>query len=241
MARNSLSFQEKSDMKHRGPFRAGLLLGLVALLAATPLFSSCATSGAAKGAGIGAAAGAIVGGIIGNSQDKTAEGAIIGAAVGGAAGAIIGDYMDRQAEELDKDLEGARVERVGEGIKITFTTGLLFDTNSATLQSASQSNLSSLAKTLNKYDDTVIRIDGHTDAQGADDYNLGLSDRRAQSVKSSLVDLAVVPGRMFTFGYGETRPVASNDTSDGRQLNRRVEVAIIANDELRERAMKQAG
>lgn len=228
-------------MNHRRLFRAGLLVGLVALLAATPLLSSCASSRTAKGAGIGAAAGAILGGVIGNSKDKTAEGAIIGAAVGGAAGAIIGNYMDKQAKELDEDLEGARVERVGEGIKITFTSGLLFDTNSATLQSASQGNVASLAATLNKYPETVIRIDGHTDAQGADDYNLGLSDRRAQSVKSSLVDLGVAPSRMVTFGYGESRPVASNDTSDGRQLNRRVEVAIIADDELRERAMKQAG
>ena len=228
-------------MNHRGLFRVGLLLGLVALLAATPLLISCASSRAVKGAGIGAAAGAVLGGIIGNTKDKTAEGAIIGAAVGGAAGAIIGDYMDKQAKELDEELEGARVERVGEGIKITFTSGLLFDTDSATLQPASQANIANLAATLNEYEDTVIRIDGHTDSQGADDYNLGLSDRRAASVRSSLVNQGVAPARMVTFGYGESRPVASNDTSDGRQLNRRVEVAIIADEELRERAMKQAG
>ena len=228
-------------MKRRNIFQVGALLAFVALLATTPMLTSCATSRTAKGAGIGAGAGAIIGGLIGHSKDKTAEGAIIGAAVGGAAGAVIGNYMDKQAKELDEDLKGAKVERVGEGIKITFTSGLLFDTNSATLQPASQGNVSSLAATLNKYPDTVIRIDGHTDDQGADDYNLSLSDRRAQSVKSSLVDSGVAPARMVTFGYGESRPVADNTSADGRQLNRRVEVAIIANDELRERAMKQAG
>jgi outer membrane protein OmpA-like peptidoglycan-associated protein len=222
--------------------RGGVLTAtLIALLAIAPILSSCATSKAGRGAMIGAGAGAVLGGIIGNTKDKTAEGAIIGAAVGGAAGAVIGDYMDRQAKELDKDLQGAKVERVGEGIKITFDSGLLFDTNKSELRADVLAQLDKMATTVNKYPDTVIRVDGHTDSQGSDEYNQGLSERRAMAVKAALVDRSVAPARMVTFGFGETRPTASNDTSEGRQLNRRVEVAIIADEKLRAQAEKQAG
>jgi len=194
-----------------------------------------------KGAIIGAGSGAVVGGLIGNKAGNTALGAILGAAVGGAAGAYIGNYMDKQAAELDQDLAGAKIERVGEGIKITFDSGILFDVNKATLRPASEEQLTKLAAILNKYPDTNILLEGHTDATGTDEYNLNLSRLRAQSVEAFLASQAV-PGNRFTImGYGETQPIASNDTEEGRQLNRRVEVAIYANEKLKEAASKAAG
>jgi outer membrane protein OmpA-like peptidoglycan-associated protein len=158
---------------------------LVAFLAASLIFwtMSCASmSRTQKGGAIGAAGGAVVGGLIGKAAGSTIIGAIIGAAVGGAAGAYIGNYMDKQAAEMRRDLEGAKVERIGEGIKITFDSGLLFDVDKAALRDTSQVNLQDLARILNKYPDTNILIEGHTDSTGADDYNLALSKRRAESV-----------------------------------------------------------
>ncbi|UCC47378.1 MAG: OmpA family protein [Gemmatimonadota bacterium] len=209
---------------------------LVALLAGS---HGCATR-AQTGAVVGAGAGAVVGGVIGHAAGNTAVGAIIGATVGGAAGAIIGHYMDEQAEEMERDLEGARIERVGEGIKITFQSGLLFDVNRADLRPVAKGNLDKLAGILNKYEDTNILIEGHTDATGPEDYNMDLSWQRAQSVSHHLATLNVSPSRFSVIGYGETQPVATNDTPEGRQLNRRVELAIIANEKLKKAAMEQA-
>ena len=186
-----------------------------------------------KGALIGAGAGAVVGGIIGDKAGNTAVGAILGAVVGGAAGAYIGNYMDKQAEEIERDLEGARVERVGEGIKITFDSGILFDVNSSSLRLEARANLSKLAGILNKYEDTEVLVEGHTDATGSNDHNLDLSMRRAQSVSNHMSTLAVAANRFRIMGYGEDQPIASNDTVEGRQANRRVEIAIFANDKLK--------
>lgn len=194
-----------------------------------------------KGAIIGGSAGAVLGGIIGKHNNNTAAGAIIGAAVGGAAGAVIGDYMDDQAEELEKDLEGARIERVGEGIMITFDSGILFAVNKSDLSGEAQTNLTKMAAILNKYEDTNIMVDGHTDSDGSDEYNQTLSDQRAAAVARFLAMNQVTSGRMTTTGYGETRPVADNGTVAGKQLNRRVEVAIMANDKLKKAAEAQAG
>jgi outer membrane protein OmpA-like peptidoglycan-associated protein len=194
-----------------------------------------------KGAAIGTTAGAVVGGVIGKQSDHTAEGAILGAAIGGVAGGIIGNYMDKQAAEMEQDLEGAKIERVGEGIKITFDSGILFDFDSASLRPEAQTNLTNLAEILKKYDDTVILIEGHTDATGPEEYNQGLSERRADSVSRFLAGLGVRQIRMNTVGYGETQPVATNDTPVGQQANRRVEVAIWANEELKKSARKEAG
>ena len=135
-----------------------------------------------KGAVGGAAAGGAIGGIIGHQSGNTAVGAIIGAAVGGAAGAWIGHYMDKQAAEIQRDLEGATVERVGEGIKITFDSGLLFDANKSVLKPASKENLTKLAVILNKYPDTEILLEGHADSEGTEEHNMDLSQRRANSV-----------------------------------------------------------
>jgi outer membrane protein OmpA-like peptidoglycan-associated protein len=194
-----------------------------------------------KGAIIGAAAGGVIGGVIGNKAGNTAVGAILGAAVGGAAGAYIGDYMDDQAAEMEKDLEGARIERVGEGIKITFASGILFDIDKSTLQPAAQENLTKLAAILNKYEDTEVIIEGHTDNTGSNEHNMDLSIRRAQSVANYLETQNVNPTRFKSMGYGEDQPIADNETLEGRTLNRRVEIAIFANDKLKSTAEKQVG
>ena len=189
-----------------------------------------------KGGAIGGSAGAIIGGLIGKQSGHTATGAIIGAAVGGATGVTIGHYMDKQKQELDQDLKGAKIERVGEGIKITFDSGILFDVNKADLRPEAQTNLQSLAKVLNKYADTKVLIEGHTDSDGSEDYNLTLSQRRAQAVANYISGLQVDATRLTTMGYGETQPIASNETAEGKQQNRRVEIAIMANDELKKKA-----
>lgn len=211
-----------------------LILALFLSLAMT----GCGASNTVKGGAIGAGAGAVIGGLIGRATGNTAVGAIIGAAVGGTAGALIGNYMDRQAEEMQKDIQNAKIERIGEGIKITFDSGILFQTNSSDLQTAAKSNIESLAKILNKYEDTNIIVEGHTDSTGSADYNQQLSERRASSVASYATGLGVSGARFSTVGYGKTQPVSTNATVDGRQSNRRVEIAIFANDKLKDAAMK---
>lgn len=218
--------------------RALIFVVLMTLLAG--VHESCGLSKTVQGTAIGAAAGGAVGAVIGKQTGNTATGAIIGAAVGGAAGAYIGNYMDKQAEEMQKDLEGAKIERVGEGIKITFESGILFDVDKAALRMDAQANLDKMAAILNKYADTNILIEGHTDATGSDEYNMKLSQNRAQSVASYLSGLAVDAARMTTQGYGEGQPVATNDTAEGRQANRRVEIAIMANDKLKAAAEKSS-
>ncbi|MDD4857253.1 MAG: OmpA family protein [Candidatus Krumholzibacteria bacterium] len=189
-----------------------------------------------KGTAIGAGAGAAVGAIIGKQTGHTALGAILGAAVGGAAGAYIGNYMDKQAEEMQKDIEGAKIERVGEGIKITFDSGILYDVDKAVLRPEAKTNLDKMAAILNKYPDTNILVEGHTDATGSDEHNLELSRQRAQSVENYLAGLGVDPSRFTVMGYGESQPIATNDTDEGRQQNRRVELAIMANEKLKKAA-----
>jgi outer membrane protein OmpA-like peptidoglycan-associated protein len=193
---------------------------------------------ATKGALLGTAGGAVAGAAIGKATGNTAAGAIIGAAVGGTAGYLIGRYMDKQAAELKKDLEGAEVERVGEGIKITFHSGIQFAVNSSELTSTSKTNLNDLAKTLNKYSDTNILIEGHTDSTGKRDYNQSLSEKRAASVSNYLKSLGVTGTRISNIGYGPDQPVADNGSEAGRAQNRRVEVAIFANDKLKKKAEK---
>lgn len=198
--------------------------------------ASCNTSKTFRGGAIGAGAGGAIGGLIGSKSDNTAKGAILGAVIGGSAGALIGNYMDKQAKELEKDLEGAKIERIGEGIKITFDSGILFGFDSAELTAASKENITSLAKTLQKYEDTEILIQGHTDSKGSDSYNQTLSEKRAKSVSDQLKMLSVASSRISEVGYGESMPIADNTTEAGRSLNRRVEVAIYANDKLKKAA-----
>ena len=162
------------------------------------------------------------------------------AAVGGAAGAFIGNYMDKQAAEMQRDLEGAEVQRIGEGIKITFDSGILFDIDKSDLRPVSKTNLAELAKILNKYPDTNILIEGHTDDTGSDDHNMTLSKDRAQSVAFYMATLEVKSARFSTAGYGEMQPIVTNDTLEGRQKNRRVDIAVMANDKLKKAAQEKA-
>ncbi|NIP82466.1 MAG: OmpA family protein [Gemmatimonadetes bacterium] len=221
--------------------RKVLQLPLAALVVSGMLgLGACSSwSNKAKGGVIGAGAGAAVGAAIGNQVGSTAKGAIVGAAVGGAAGAIIGHQMDQQAKELENEIEGATVTRVGEGIVVTFDTGILFDFDSSALRQQARANLQELAENLREYERTDVLILGHTDATGSDAYNQQLSERRAQSAAGYLEQLGVAPSRVSTRGMGENDPVATNDTAEGRQLNRRVEVVIYADEEWREEVMRQ--
>lgn len=193
----------------------------------------CSASNAVKGGVIGGVGGGVVGGVIGNQLGNTALGAIIGAAVGGTAGVLIGQHMDKQAEEMEKDIEGAKIERVGEGIKITFDSGILFATNSSTLQPEAKANIAKLADILKKYPDTNILVAGHTDSDGTEQYNQTLSEKRAKAVSDYAMFQGISSSRLSVIGLGENEPVASNDTDYGKSQNRRVEIAIFANEELK--------
>lgn len=194
-------------------------------------------SGTAKGGAIGAGTGAAAGGLIGKASGNTVLGAILGAAVGGVAGAAIGRYMDKQSKKIEDDLgKEAKVERVGEGIHITFESGILFKVGSADLSAEAKENLTKLSTSLTEYPDTHVLIEGHTDSSGSEELNQKLSEKRAKSVSTYLEGKGITANRLKTKGYGESQPVASNDTKEGKQKNRRVEVAIYANDKLKEKA-----
>jgi len=203
------------------------LAGVLVLAALVPLAASCATK-AQTGAIIGAGAGGAAGAVIGNATGSTVRGAIIGAAVGGAAGAIIGDQMDKQAAELAYELPGATVQRMGEGIAVTFPEGLLFGFDSDQLTPAARDNLRKFAASLKKYPNTRTLIVGHTDSDGSAQYNMDLSDRRALSAANFVGGEGVDPARVSTAGRGETEPIATNGEDEGRRQNRRVEIAIYA-------------
>jgi len=213
---------------------------LMVLMAAATIAVAPIGCSSKKGTGslIGAGAGGAVGAVIGNQAGNTAVGAIIGAAVGGAAGAYIGHQMDKQAAEIEQDIAGARVERVGEGIKITFDSGIMFDVGKSALRPEAVANLTELARILNKYPDTNVLIEGHTDATGSEEMNMTLSRNRAQAVANQL-GRTVDPTRFRINGYGEAQPVASNETDYGRQQNRRVELAIWANEKLKQAAERR--
>ncbi len=207
------------------------------ILAMTSMSWGCeSSSNAERGAGIGATAGGVIGGIIGSHSGSWAKGAILGAVLGGAGGALIGNYMDKQAAEIDRDVEGARVERVDDSIRVIFDSGILFSTGSATITSTSRYNIEKLARILNRYDDTTLVIEGHTDNTGSEATNQSLSERRAESVANLLEAYGVSSRRVSPVGFGETRPVSTNETEEGRRLNRRVEVLIYANDDLKRQA-----
>jgi len=180
-----------------------------------------------KGAVIGAAGGGAIGAVIGKAAGNTAMGAIIGAAVGGAAGAVIGHKMDKQAEEMKKVLGDAEVRRVGEGIVIDFKEKVLFGFDRSDLGTNAATNLDKLINVLNKYPDTDIEIIGHTDNKGTDDYNQGLSQRRANSVSAYLKNHGITSSRVSTKGMGESDPIASNETEEGRKKNRRVAFVVV--------------
>jgi outer membrane protein OmpA-like peptidoglycan-associated protein len=215
-------------------FRTATLLAFLGLALA-----GCASMNRTEeGAVIGAAAGGILGGMI---DDNTTRGAIIGAVVGGSAGAIIGRQMDQQAAELEEDLANAEVERIGEGIRVTFESGILFPFDSSELQSAARQNLEELSQSLKEYPNTEVLVVGHTDSSGTDAYNQGLSERRAGAAADYMVQQGVGRSRIRSDGRGESEPRAANDDEVGRQLNRRVEVAIVASEEFREEIAARYG
>ena len=212
-----------------------ILPALAALLSA----SACASLNKKEtGAIIGATTGAAVGAAVGNANGSTAKGAIIGAAVGGAAGAVIGHQMDQQAKEIKQNIPGAIVERVGEGLQVTFESGLLFDFDSDVLRADARNNLATFAKSLDKYPGTDVLVVGHTDNKGTDTYNASLSARRAAAAENYLASQGVTRTRLRSTGRGEAEPMATNDTDVGRQQNRRVEVAIYANQSLKAQALR---
>lgn len=210
------------------------------VLAITLITAGCSSlSRTEKGAIIGAGAGGAIGGVIGNQTGSTARGAIIGAAVGGVVGAIIGNQMDKQADELAQNIPGATVTRVGEGIAVTFASGLLYDFDSDRIRAEAAQNLRNLAASLDKYPNTDLLIVGHTDSQGPDSYNWDLSERRSRSAADYLAAQGVARTRLRTAGRGETEPIASNETDAGQQQNRRVEVAIYASEAYRNQLKQQ--
>lgn len=196
-----------------------------------------------KGTAIGAAAGAVLGGVLGNNIGNgrnAPAGAVLGGIIGGVAGNVIGSKMDKQAKEIKEALPGAEVERVNEGIKITLNENTVnFGFDSANLTSVAKTNLDKLAQVLKNNPDTNINVYGHTDSRGADDYNLRLSERRANAVVSYLSSLGIASSRMIAKGVGEAEPIASNDTDEGRAKNRRVEFAITANEKYDKRGSER--
>lgn len=211
---------------------------LVAVLIAVFAFACASTNNGStntdpnkktkRGAAIGAAVGAIAGAVIGNQSGNNRTGAVVGAAAGAAVGAVVGRRMDKQEQEL-RQIEGVEVTRPSEGeIEVQLTNDILFDYNSSALRSASRTTLNDLATNFRQYPDNRINVEGHTDSTGTDSYNQKLSEQRAASVADYLIDRGVAASSLTVYGYGEMRPKSSNDTPEGRQLNRRVEIHIQA-------------
>jgi outer membrane protein OmpA-like peptidoglycan-associated protein len=210
------------------------MLGLIGLL----VLAGCAApqtktgKGATYGAAGGAAAGAILGQIIGGDTEGTLIGAAAGAAVGGAAGAGVGHMMDKQEAEMRDALatsEAVAVKREGDLLALTLKGDVTFDVDSDVVRSGLYNELDRVANILVRYPQTTILVEGHTDSTGSEAYNQQLSERRAHSVKRLLVERGVEDYRISAVGYGESRPVATNDTAAGRQMNRRVEIRINPN------------
>lgn len=195
-----------------------------------------------KGAVIGASSGAVIGGIVGNKSKNTALGAILGAAVGGTVGAVIGNKMDKQAKKMEEDLGNtATVERVGEGIKLTFNSQLLFDFGKADLKATNKADLQKFAEILKEYPDTELIIVGHTDNVGSSNFNQNLSKKRAAAVSNFLASAGVSSNRLKAQGKGENEPTASNDDEANRSQNRRVEIAVFAGEKMKTGAKLETG
>lgn len=229
---------------------------IIACAAVIVMTSGCETvrksSNQDKGVVAGAASGAVIGGVIGNNvgnKNNTALGAILGAALGGVAGGIIGNKMDRQAEKIKTEIPGAKVERIGEGIDVTFDennpdgtkAGVYFETNKYNISANSQLALDKLQKIFAEYPETNILIEGHTDNVGTSEYNMGLSERRAQAVGNHLKASGVSASRLNIKWYGETQPKVENTSDANKALNRRVQFVITANDKMKADAKKEAG
>ena len=224
--------------------------GMLSVLLALNISSCEATKNASntqKGGAIGAAGGAILGAIIGNNTGKKGSGgelgAVIGGVVGGTAGVLIGKKMDKQAQQIEEEIPGAIVERVDDGIVVTFdeNSGVYFDTNKYNINEASETLLNKLAGILMEYPDTNVIVVGHTDSTGADAYNLTLSQNRAFAVTNFFTNKGLSSSRFTTNWFGEEQPIADNNTAEGRSKNRRVNIAIVPNEKMKEDAKKEAG
>jgi len=216
-------------------------MSLILVLSASLMFSGCSSlNKTQKGGAVGVAAGGAMGAVIGKASGNTALGAIIGAAVGGATGAVIGHQMDKQAEEIKKTVPDAKVERVGEGIVVEFSSAVLFGFDKSSLSTEATTNLNKLVTVLNTYPDTDIQVQGHTDSKGSEGYNKKLSVRRASAVSDYLRNNGIAANRISIIGYGETMPKYDNNTEDGQSQNRRVEFLITANEKMKAEAEKEA-
>lgn len=212
-------------------------------------FTSCeATKNAnnkQKGAVIGAAGGAVIGAILGNNVGKGGNGelgAVIGGVVGGGAGVLIGNKMDKQAQKIEEEIPGATVERLDDGIVVTFdeNSGVYFDTAKYNINAASQTLLNKLSNIMKEYNQTNVIVAGHTDSVGSEESNMLLSKNRAEAVTNYMIGTGLSAGRFTTVWDGETQPAASNDTAEGRAKNRRVQLAIVPNEQMKEEAIKEA-
>lgn len=226
-----------------------------ALVALTIIFvaglSSCEATknanNAQKGAVIGTAGGAILGAIIGNNAGKGGKGeigAVIGGVVGGTAGVLIGNKMDKQAQKIEEEIPGAKVERIDDGILVTFdeNSGVKFATNMYNITASSEVLLTKLANILKEYPDTNVLVVGHTDSSGPADYNMTLSEKRAYAVTNYFTqNKGLSKSRFTTTWFGEDQPIADNSTVEGRAKNRRVNVAIVPNDKMKKDAEIEAG
>lgn len=213
----------------------------ISLATAIILFPGCSSfTKTEKGAAIGAGGGGVIGAFIGKAAGNTALGAIIGGAVGGTAGALIGHKMDKQAAEIKQTVPGATVTREGEGILVKFDSGILFDIDKTAVKPVAQTSLKKLAVSLQNNPQTNILVVGHTDSTGTAEHNMDLSIRRAGAVKAFLVGEGIDDSRLTTKGKGETEPIALNSTVDGRAQNRRVEIVIVANDQMKQQATQAA-
>lgn len=214
-------------------------------------FTSCeATKNAnnkQKGAVIGAGAGALLGAILGNNLGEGgngALGAVIGGVVGGSAGVLIGNKMDKQAQQIENEIPGAQVQRVDDGIVVTFdeNSGVYFATAKYQVNAASQAILDKLASVLKEYPNTDVHVVGHTDSVGSDAMNMTLSKNRALAVTNYFVQTkGLSAGRFTTNWYGEQAPIADNNTAAGRAKNRRVNLAIVPNEKMKNDARREAG
>jgi outer membrane protein OmpA-like peptidoglycan-associated protein len=210
---------------------------ILIFLSSAILFPACKSlNNTQKATGIGVAAGAGAGALIGGGGKSSVIGALIGAAVGGGAGYLIGSNMDKQAKAIKQAVPDAQVERVGEGINMTFNSGLLFRINSDDLSDSAKYNLGRIATVFNNYPETIILVEGHTDNTGTDAYNIELSKKRAYAVTDYLIAKGVAKDRFVVKWYGKDQPKYPNDTDANRKLNRRVEVGVMANSTLKKEA-----
>ena len=227
--------------------KAGILLfTLVLSISLTNCKSVQNANNKQKGAVIGATGGAILGAIIGNNVGKGGNGelgAVIGGVVGGTAGVLIGNKMDKQAQKIEEEIPGAQVERVDDGIVVTFDegSGVYFDTEKYNINSASQTTLNKLIGVFKEYPDTNLLVVGHTDSQGSEEYNMTLSKNRAYAVTNYVIQKGISQSRLTTNWFGESQPLHDNNTAEGRAKNRRVNIAILPNEKMIQDAKTQAG